>query len=623
MATHKTHNPSDANSDLTGREAVERILHATRARRKARPQPETTGTQDTTTGLPEVRVCFYARYSSHMQDDGFSIEAQHSACERESAALAAQGKAQWRVTYYDEPARSAKEEKLDRRVRFLEAVADCIDGKFDVFAVHRLNRFARSLKVQLLVLDELQRAGAGFASLYERIDLTTPTGRLMMQQLGAFAEFESNEKADRVREAKRERARHGLPSTHAPFGYRIDRESGVAVPDENDWEGIQQFFRLCALALSDQEVADRMNADGRWRLSSPTRIKGADGQINRARPFTRNSVSEIRSNPFYRPFRLGDTHGTITYNGTTYRGQHLAACSWDDWHALQSIAVNRRRGWTMRAGPLNRPYTAEFRLLAACASCGNPLYVTRTIAHKATAANPQQEYVYEKYVCGSAQSRATCPDSRHWAFVEDVRAEWMAWASAHLQLPADWETQVEAYTARLSQGVSGEGDAEEHPDQREVRLRRELRAWNERRRRATTAYLDGLIDERETRERVAEAENAIGETEAQLRGISGHTVYLLDAGRLVREIADLWPEMTIDERIRIAGRLIEPRGLVVRVLGGTQSKRTRWDVARDIPREPSCELVTVRLRSAFAELFVAVAGTTQTPQSRQNGAETA
>ncbi len=60
----------------------------------------------------------------------------------------------------------------------------------DVVLVWKLDRLSRSLKDLLHLLEKVQAAGAGFRSLTEAIDTTTPAGRMMMQMVGSFAEFE-------------------------------------------------------------------------------------------------------------------------------------------------------------------------------------------------------------------------------------------------------------------------------------------------------------------------------------------------------------------------------------------------------------------------------------------------
>lgn len=79
-------------------------------------------------------------------------------------------------------------------------LGELVEG--DVLTVWKLDRLARSLRDLLFILERIEQAGAGFRSVTEAIDTTTAPGRLMMQMLGAFAEFE--------REMIRERTHHGL-----------------------------------------------------------------------------------------------------------------------------------------------------------------------------------------------------------------------------------------------------------------------------------------------------------------------------------------------------------------------------------------------------------------------------
>ena len=60
----------------------------------------------------------------------------------------------------------------------------------DVVVVWKLDRLSRSLKDVLHIMERIAAAGAGFRSLTESVDTTTPAGRMMMQMVGAFAEFE-------------------------------------------------------------------------------------------------------------------------------------------------------------------------------------------------------------------------------------------------------------------------------------------------------------------------------------------------------------------------------------------------------------------------------------------------
>ena len=77
----------------------------------------------------------------------------------------------------------------------------------DILVVWKLDRLSRSLKDTLALLETIEAAGAGFRSLTEAIDTSGPAGRMMMQMLGAFAEFE--------RAMVRERTRTGLDAARA------------------------------------------------------------------------------------------------------------------------------------------------------------------------------------------------------------------------------------------------------------------------------------------------------------------------------------------------------------------------------------------------------------------------
>lgn len=79
--------------------------------------------------------------------------------------------------------------------------------KGDVVVVWKLDRLSRSLKDLLVIMERIKQAGAGFKSLTEAIDTTTPAGRMMMQMVGSFAEFE--------REMIRERTKAGLEAARS------------------------------------------------------------------------------------------------------------------------------------------------------------------------------------------------------------------------------------------------------------------------------------------------------------------------------------------------------------------------------------------------------------------------
>jgi len=91
------------------------------------------------------------------------------------------------------------------RPKLHEMIGQLRDG--DVVVVWKLDRLSRSLKDLLHLMERIEAAGAGFRSLTEAIDTTTPAGRMMMQMVGSFAEFE--------RAMIRERTSAGLAQARA------------------------------------------------------------------------------------------------------------------------------------------------------------------------------------------------------------------------------------------------------------------------------------------------------------------------------------------------------------------------------------------------------------------------
>lgn len=128
----------------------------------------------------------YARVSTDEQDTAPQVAALREAgCERIYEEKASGGR-------WDRP-------ELLRMLEQLRAG--------DVVHVWKLDRLGRSLKDLLRILERIEAAGAGFRSITEGVDTTTAAGRMLMQMLGAIAEFE--------REMIRERTREGLKAAAA------------------------------------------------------------------------------------------------------------------------------------------------------------------------------------------------------------------------------------------------------------------------------------------------------------------------------------------------------------------------------------------------------------------------
>ncbi len=136
-----------------------------------------------------IRVALYARVSTinHGQDVSMQTRELREYCERRG----------WTVTgeYVDTGISGAK----DRRPELDRLMSDAHKRRFDVIAVWKFDRFARSVSHLLRALETFRALGIEFVSLSESLDTATPAGRMVFTVLGAVAELERSLIAERVR----------------------------------------------------------------------------------------------------------------------------------------------------------------------------------------------------------------------------------------------------------------------------------------------------------------------------------------------------------------------------------------------------------------------------------------
>jgi DNA invertase Pin-like site-specific DNA recombinase len=113
----------------------------------------------------------------------------------------------------------------DSRPSLNRLMAHAQQRRFDAILVWKLDRFGRSLKHLVTAIAELEALGATFVSLKDNWDLSTPSGRLTFQIVGAMAEFERSLIAERIRAGMRRRRLEGLPLGRAPLA--VDHQSLV------------------------------------------------------------------------------------------------------------------------------------------------------------------------------------------------------------------------------------------------------------------------------------------------------------------------------------------------------------------------------------------------------------
>lgn len=334
------------------------------------------------------------------------------------------------------------------------------------------------------------------------------------------------------------------------------------------------MYALLREGLTDLEVAEIMNSEAMWRAPGPGGRK-ADKHSR----WSPKAISWIRRNRFYRPFQPGDPCGTVLNNGREYRGTHAAAITWEEWQSIQQIAIGRRRGWMgVHAKRRPEPYTAEFRGLAVCSECGGALYVWRTVYDKA---KDGTTHIYERYVCLASDRGVTCPQERRWALVEDVRAAWVEWLRSH-PLDPEWEQLIQARGIQLARYGERGATAGRVRDQAQqlAKVRRQYDAIKH-------LYAEGEMERAEYERRITACREALSRLESVGVPAEQHIQRLFSAVNVLQDAANLWERMTLVERQSAAARLVEPRGLPIRLLA-SKGYRNRWTKPEDLPPYAPC-----------------------------------
>lgn len=210
-----------------------------------------------------VRVATYTRISTDETNQPYSLGAQH---DRLDAFVASQPDWQISARFTDQ----ASGKNLERPA-LTELRAAAAAGRFDLLLVYRVDRLSRNLVQLGGLIEELAGHGVGFRSATEPFDTANPAGRMLVQMLGSFAEFERASLLDRIgagmeRKASRGEWCGGTP----PYGYQKPRGTTVLQPDPATAPVVVSLFRrYVETRAGARQLAAWLDAQG-----VPTRTGG-------------------------------------------------------------------------------------------------------------------------------------------------------------------------------------------------------------------------------------------------------------------------------------------------------------------------------------------------------------
>ena len=256
-----------------------------------------------------VRCAIYTRKSS---DEGLeqafnSLDAQREACAAYVASQKGQG---WRLLpdLYDDGGASGgtlERPSLQRLLSDIEA------GKVDLVVVYKVDRLTRSLADFAKLVERFDQAGASFVSVTQQFNTATSMGRLTLNVLLSFAQFEREVTAERIRDKIAASKQKGLwMGGRVPLGY--DAKDRTLVVNEAEAQTVRTIFQLylelgCVRRV--KEATDRRGLVTKYR-------RCGNGTTSGGVAFTRGRIYHLLANPVY--------VGEIRHKRRSYPGQHPA-----------------------------------------------------------------------------------------------------------------------------------------------------------------------------------------------------------------------------------------------------------------------------------------------------------
>ena len=281
----------------------------------------------------KMRCAIYTRKSSEegLEQEFNSLDAQREACE---AYIASQKHEGWIAlsAFYDDGAYSGGTMDRPALHRILE---DIRAEKIDVVVVYKVDRLTRSLADFAKIVEVFDAHGVSFVSVTQAFNTTSSMGRLTLNVLLSFAQFEREVTGERIRDKiaaskKKGMWMGGLPS----LGYDVkDRK---LIVNEQEASTVRHIFGRYLVLGSVRALQTDLHAAG---VVSKART-AADGSQYGAQKFSRGALYLMLQNRIYR--------GEIVHKGNAFPGEHAAIIEEDLWSRVQSHLednrVERRNG---------------------------------------------------------------------------------------------------------------------------------------------------------------------------------------------------------------------------------------------------------------------------------------
>ena len=280
-----------------------------------------------------VRCAIYTRKSTEdgLEQEYNSLDAQYDACTAYALSQRHEG---WTVTKdrYDDGGFSGGTLERPGLKRLL---ADIESGKVDIILLYKIDRLTRSLSDFAKIVEILDRKGASFVSITQSFNTTTSMGRLTLNMLLSFAQFEREVTGERIRDKIYASKRKGLwMGGPVPLGY--DVVECKLVVNEPEAQQVRKIMQLYLTAKSVPELVEILARNGSFTKVQQRK----DGETKGGVHFKRGNLYHLLSNRIYR--------GMIVHKGEAFDGEHEAIVSEELWNEVQSKLTRQGQGGSSR-----------------------------------------------------------------------------------------------------------------------------------------------------------------------------------------------------------------------------------------------------------------------------------
>ena len=473
-----------------------------------------------------IRCAVYTRKSTEegLEQEFNTLDAQRECGEAYIKSQVAEG---WQCLpdRYDDGGFSGANTDRPALKRLL---ADIEAGRIDTVVVYKVDRLSRSLLDFAKMMDVFERHHVAFVSVTQQINSATSMGRLMLNVLLSFAQFEREIIGERTRDKIAAARRKGKWSGgHQILGYDVDAKHCKLVVNEAEAVRVRAIFALYLEHEGLVPVVQALQQRG-WTTKQWTTRKG---QRRGGRPFTKTNLHKLLTNPAY--------VGKVRHLGTLYDGEHAAILTPDLWQRTQLLLQRNGHGGT-RA---RNQFGALLKGLLRCVPCGCAM----TPAH-----STKKGKRYRYYVCTAAQKKGwdSCPSKSIPAgeieqfVVEQIRC-----------IGNDRSLLAETFAAACAQT---EARVAELTAQRGL-VERDLQHWQADihalvTREASTPDLSRLAD---LHERVRLGERRLNEMQAEINALSAQQVTETEVEQALSVFGPVWDSLTPREQAQVVQSLVE------------------------------------------------------------------